>query len=130
MEISFFFAKLWGLFFGIMGLFIMFRAKALHEIIDDYMKVHAATFMGGFLNLTFGLIVILMHNVWSGAVWVIAVTVIGWLALLKGVFYLFAPHSAVKKMLKAYRKKESYALLGLVTFVIGIYLAVAGFGGI
>jgi len=129
MDISLFLAKFIGIFMIITSLFVMFRAKALHEVIDEYIKIHSATYFGGFVNLIIGLVLVLLHNVWKGEVWVVVVTVFGWIALLKGVFLLFMPHDLINKMLKIMRHKQSYALLGLINMVIGIYMVNAGFTG-
>ena len=35
---------------------------------------------------------VLAHNIWSGSVLAVVVTLIGWMALVKSLFFLFLPH--------------------------------------
>ena len=45
----------------------------------------------GVITLAAGLAMVLPHNIWSGGVLAVIVTLVGWLALIKGLFFLFLP---------------------------------------
>ena len=53
-------------------------------------------FAEGFLSLTFGGIIVAFHNVWHGPA--IALTIVGWGQVFKGLIRFVAPQIALKRM--------------------------------
>jgi hypothetical protein len=53
-------------------------------------------FMNGFLGLSFGSIVVAVHNVWSGPAMVL--TIFGWLVLLKASISFVAPGVSMRAL--------------------------------
>jgi len=56
--------------------------------IDELVRSHGLMLIGGSFNLAAGLAIVLGHNVWSGGALTVVVTLIGWLAALRGVVWL------------------------------------------
>lgn len=50
----------------------------------------ALTYLTGFIAVTFGLLIIGYHNLWV-ADWRVLITIIGWLALIKGLIFIVLP---------------------------------------
>lgn len=124
MEFSLFLAKVFGLYFVAVITAIFLRRKELPEIAEAFVndKLHMLT-SGSFIMLL-GLAVVISHNVWELS-FRGAITLIGWLTLLKGGMRLFAPHvaeAAVKKI----NMPLYWALLAFF-FVFGLWLAYIGF---
>ena len=68
-----------------------------------------------------GLIIIRMYNVWEFNVWLL-VTLIGWIAFIKGAFYMLMPEVVIKSSLAM---KNNLALMyvgGVVALVMGAVL--------
>ena len=70
---------------------------------------------------------ILGHNVWSGGVLPVVVTIVGWLVLAKGLLLLFATPDALTQLFEQMQYGEHYALYLAPSLVIGLYLTWAGF---
>lgn len=81
----------------------------------------------GYLALIGGIAHILLYNVWS-AHWTVIVTLIGWLALVKGIVRLAAPKFA-QKMIQSYDKSGTMTVMLVVLILVGIFLLrKSGFG--
>ncbi len=102
------------------GLSMVFYPKQYVKLIDEYAKNHFPMVFGAFLNIILGLLIVNAYNVWAWNLW-LAITVIGWAMLLKGVFYFLAPASWIKAALGcSWNKSSSYlAFWGLVMVVLG-----------
>jgi hypothetical protein len=59
----------------------------------------SGAFIEGFLCLTFGGIIVGFHNVWHGPE--LALTLLGWAQVLKGLGRFVAPHLALRVMARA-----------------------------
>lgn len=88
MDVSVFFARLWGGFFVIFGLLFLvtrFLGKVI-EMTEDRSFVIAT----GYNTLLMGLVTVILHNLWV-ADWRVAITVLGWSTLIKGVMKIGFP---------------------------------------
>jgi hypothetical protein len=80
------------------------------------------------ITLTIGLAMVLAHNVWSGGVLPVVVTLCGWAALIKGLLFLFLPSGVESEfILSALRNPLLFYVWMTPSLVIGIYLTYAGF---
>jgi len=74
------------------------------------------------------LAVVLAHDVWSGGALPVAVTLVGWMALLKGLALLVVPPSAMASEYKsAGFERYFHAWMGVV--LLGLWMAVDAFEG-
>jgi hypothetical protein len=84
-------------------------------------------FLVGAILVPAGLALVLGHNVWSGGKLPVVVTVVGWLALFKGLFFLLLPTDAAPRLFAALNyDRFSYLYVGYV-LLFGVYLTYAGF---
>ena len=79
------------------------------------------------MTLVAGLAIVLAHNVWSGGVLPIVVTVFGWILLIKGLVLLLLPPDTSFAYFEALRYSELFYLYASLNLVIGIYLTVFSF---
>lgn len=120
-EISLFFAKLWGSFFVIFGLlFIITRqlGKTI-EMTDD----KAFVISTGYITLLMGLITVLLHNIWV-LDWRVVITILGWSTLLKGVMKIGFPEHIHEQ---AQRFKTKQWLSAVFLLLLGVWLLWTGF---
>ncbi|HJR63186.1 MAG TPA: hypothetical protein VJ803_05745 [Gemmatimonadaceae bacterium] len=80
----------------------------------------AGVFLEGFLVLTFGAIVVALHNVWHGPA--LLLTLIGWAQVLKGAGRFLAPQVGLRAMQRATPERAWYFQLGGV-----LALLISGF---
>lgn len=115
MDITIFFARFWGSLFIILGLSSI-GAKFLGRVIQ-YTEDRTITISTGYITFLLGLATVVAHNLWS-ADWRVAVTLLGWTTLFKGIEKIAFP-DRVNKL--AQKFKRHLALWGFVIFSIGAW---------
>jgi hypothetical protein len=123
-RLTIFLARFIGLFIVLLIATLLVRGSAAVEatVIDGPVMFTYAT-----VSLASGLALILGHNVWSGGVLPVVVTVVGWLILAKGLVLLLLPPEALTRVLAQMHFGAHFYLYLAPSFVIGLYLAWAGF---
>jgi hypothetical protein len=116
MEISIFFARLWGSFFVIFGLLFL-GAKFLGKVIE-MTEDKAFVISTGYITLLMGLVTVILHNVWV-ADWRIAITILGWSTLIKGIMKIGFPEYIHKQ---AQRFKSRQELEAVIILLMGAWL--------
>jgi hypothetical protein len=102
--------------------------QATVETVTALVHNPPVLFIVGVIALGVGLAMILGHNVWSGGALAVVVTLIGWLALVKGLLFLFlSPDAAVGFFLGGLRYEQLFYLYASISFVLGVYLTYGGF---
>ncbi|PIR44748.1 MAG: hypothetical protein COV10_02590 [Candidatus Vogelbacteria bacterium CG10_big_fil_rev_8_21_14_0_10_51_16] len=127
METSLFLGQLFGIYLVIEGLMLVFRARFLHRVIADFVKTPALRYFAGILVVIMGLLLVLTHNIWEYS-WIGLITFISWLILIKGILYLFMDERSVHKMVAGFNNKSSFTILGIIVFILGVWLVRIGFG--
>lgn len=116
MELSIFFARLWGSFFIIFGLlFIITRqlGKTI-EMTDD----KAFVISTGYITFLMGLVTVILHNLWV-ADWRVVITVLGWSTLIKGIGKIGFPEQ-INKQAQRFKKKQFVSAFLLI--ILGVFL--------
>jgi hypothetical protein len=114
MEISMYLARFWGCLFIILGLGSVL-AKFLGRVIE-YTEDKTITISTGYITFLLGLVTVTLHSIWVTDLRV-AITILGWITLLKGIEKIIFP-DRVNKM--AQRFKGMQSLWGVVILLIGI----------
>ena len=82
----------------------------------------------GIVTAAAGLAMVLAHNLWSGGAQTVVVTLVGWLALIKGLLFLILPAGVEAEILVSWLRNPSYFYVSMVpSLLIGIYLTYGGF---
>lgn len=116
MDITIFLARFWGALFMILGMSSM-AAKLLGRIIQ-YTEEKAITISTGYITFLLGLATTVAHNLWVSD-WRIAITLLGWITLLKGLQKILLPQRINRA---AQKFKKLQVLWGFVIFAIGAWL--------
>ncbi|OGJ52243.1 hypothetical protein A2335_01170 [Candidatus Peregrinibacteria bacterium RIFOXYB2_FULL_32_7] len=121
MEIAKFIASILSPIYLVLGLSILFYTKSWQKLINKWEQDHYSMFTIALAQMFIGLIIVKIYNVWVWNVWLI-ITIIGWIALFKGVFYFLAPGSWIRPLLKTCNK-EGFIYFGAVfALVLGVVL--------
>lgn len=84
-------------------------------------KMHT-TYLGTFV-IVLATLILTYHNIWIKD-WSVLITIIGWLLLIEGVFYILAP----KTLLALFKKlPQSQIGWGILTVAVGFLFAYFGF---
>ena len=121
-EVSLFFAKLWGSFFVIFGLLFVIT-KQLGRTIE-MTEDKAFVISTGYITLLIGLVTVILHNVWV-ADWRIAITILGWSTTAKGIMKIGFPER-VHKQAQTFRNKQAVSAVFLL--LLGTWLLWMGLG--
>jgi hypothetical protein len=119
-DLSHFFAQLYGYFYIIFGaLFIITRqlGKTI-EMTDDKSFVIST----GYHTFFLGLITVILHNLWV-ADWRVAITILGWSTLIKGIRKIGFPEQ-IHKQAQAFSKHQVASTVFMI--ILGIWLAWEG----
>jgi hypothetical protein len=87
----------------------------------------AVLFLSGACTLVAGLAIVLSHNVWEGGAAPVIVTVVGWIALVKGLVSLYLSPETHQAYFEALHYGQYIYLYSSVGIVLGAYLTYAGF---
>lgn len=116
MDTSVFVAKIFGLCYLIFGIGFMFNRKIFQQLMEDFCKNVIAAIYGGIFSLVIGVVLILTHNIWV-ANWTVMITIIGWLAFIKGIWLIVFPNT-VFKFMQAYKRNEKMLILHAAAVII------------
>lgn len=121
MDISIFFAQLWGSFFLIFGALFIITGQLGRtiEMTDD----KAFVISTGYITLIMGLVTVILHNVWVYD-WPVVITVLGWSTLLKGIMKIGFPEQ-IHKQAQRFKKKQYVSAVLLL--LLGGWLLWASF---
>jgi len=120
-----FLSRLIGLYCLLASLIMFAQKQAIVEIENSLVHNQAMLFMLGILTLIGGLAMVLAHNRWSGGALPVAVTLVGWITLIKGLV-LAVPQAAVA-LWGQLEYERFYYLYVVISFALGVGLTYGGF---
>lgn len=126
-RLTIFLAKLIGLFALLLALVMAVHKQAIIDTANALVHERAVLFVFAMAALACGLAIVIGHNVWSGGLLPLVVTVLGWLLVLRGLLLLLLPPESVGALLEAMRLAQLFYVYVAITFLIGLYLTGAGF---
>jgi hypothetical protein len=121
-----FLARLLGLYCLIVALFMFTHRQATIDIVTQMVQSQVQLFFVGLIGISAGLAMVLGHNIWSGGVLPVLVTVTGWLSLIKGLALLYlAPEAASAFLLGTLHYAQFFFGYVSFSFVLGVFLLAA-----
>lgn len=127
MDLSIFLAKLFGLYLIIACAAIFVNRKRVSVILKGFKENLGLVVFTGFIHLFLGLIVVLVHNVWTLDYRSI-ITFLGWVGIFKGSVRLIFPEKFTR-FSEEFSRPNKLFIWGLIWFFVGIYLTYIGFFG-
>lgn len=121
MDITIFFARLWGSFFIIFGLLFIITRQLGKTI--EMTNNKAFVISTGYITLILGLVTVILHNVWV-ANWKVAITILGWSTLIKGIMKIGFPEY-IHKQAQRFKKKQVVSAIFLI--LLGFWLFLMSF---
>jgi hypothetical protein len=120
MDISLVLAQIVGISLVVVGISMAANSKETAAVVEASAENKATLWMWGVIALVIGATMVVLNNIWTTGLPLI-VTIIGWIALVKGVFILFFPRAA-NALYRRCGKSGSMVLWGVVVLVIGLVL--------
>ncbi len=126
MGTSIFIAKIFGLCYLVIGAGLIFNREVFQQIMNDFCDNAALAFFGGIFSLVIGVVIVLTHNVWISN-WTVIITIIGWIAFVKGIWLIVFPNS-LSKFMRVYQRNENLLIVhAAVALIFGAVLTYFGF---
>lgn len=126
MATSILLAKLIGVLCLVISLGFLFGMRHYLHVCSDFAKNSSQFFMSGVIALIVGMAIVLHHNIWEWN-WVVIITIIGWLAIIKGVVRLLFPSWAMKTVNLIIKNENLMYFFAVVCLIIGVILGYFGF---
>ncbi len=121
MELTLFFAKLWGAFFVVFGMLSVITRQLGRTI--EMTEDKAFVISTGYTSFLMGLVTVILHNVWVWD-WPVVITILAWSTAIKGITKIGFPEQIHKQ---AQRFKKNQWLSAAALIVLGAWLLWMGF---
>jgi len=123
-----FLSKLIGLYCILAALSMMTRRQVTLETVTALLQNSSMMLILGVITLAAGLAMVLAHNIWSGGALAVVVTLVGWITLIKSLFFLFLPPQMEPEFfLVQLHYQQLFYLYGAISLALGVYLTYGGF---
>ena len=125
--LTIFLAKLIGLYCIIAALAMMSRRESAVATVKALIENPPLLPFAEVIALACGLAVVVGHNVWSGGVLPVVITILGWVMVIRGAGLLALSPDATARLFNALRYERLFYVYMSITLVLGLYLTYAGF---
>src|ERR1700694_1429184 len=113
MQRSIFLAKLIGPLFFFIGVSLLVNQEAFRLMADQLLRNFALIYISGTITLVAGLAIVNLHNLWVGD-WRLAITILGWLAVIGGIVRIVVPQHAAALGAAELTRPEFLVITGIV----------------
>ena len=103
------------------------RPKSSLDAITSMMGQPGVLFVTAVFTLAAGVAMVVGHNLWSGGALTIAVTAVGWLALVKGLAILAVPPSGLAAFYSGIGYPQRFRLVMATGLLFSLWLTWAAF---
>jgi hypothetical protein len=122
MELSIVIAKIISVIYIASGIAVLIGTIRLSELVNDFEKSSALTFISGCIGIIAGMILVVYHNIWVKN-WNVVITIISWIMLVGGVIVVIIPKYLF--YMKGFVKDSR--LWGIFMILFGIVIGYFGF---
>lgn len=110
--------QLIGLSYLLAGFGMLFDKKYFRELIREYLDSKILMYIGGYLALLVGFLLIAFYNAWVWD-WSLIITLLGWLALAEGVVLVAFPSQGRLLAKKIIRNFNDLTWPGFIIMTFG-----------
>ena len=125
METSIYLAKLMGPIYLVIAIGMLLNREHFRAVAKKFATSPALFYLSGALALVIGGLIVLLNNVWSG--WPVVITLVGWVAILKGIVRTVLPTQATSWVAKVTGNDNAMTAAGLVALALGAFLTAMGY---
>ena len=126
MQISILIARLIGPLFGTIGVGMLTNTETYRQIAQQYLTNPAIIYFSGIVILLIGLAILNLHNAWTRD-WRSAITFIGWLMTVVGVWRIIAPQFIPFVAGAAVANQHFFAAFGVLLITLGGFVTYKGY---
>lgn len=129
MENAILVAQFFGPVYLAVGLGFLVSPDHYEKLVDEFIgeKSSAAlTYLGGVMAFFAGLVILHLHNSWNQD-WTMVVTILGWLAVIKGALLLIVPNQFMGQFEGMVKSKGFLNFAKLFAIVLGAVFTYFGY---
>lgn len=121
MSVSAYLALMFGVFFTVAAMPMLWSPRRLLLITKDFASIPALPFLAGIILLIAGLSVVAFHNIWA-ADWQVFITLLGYSVAVKGGLYIILPDPILQVGKKFMERPGVLPSFGFLYLALGIFL--------
>ena len=121
-----FIARLIGPVFVVSGAAMLLNGDSYRTMVEEFLRSGALIYITGFLALLGGLAIVNVHNSWHWG-WPLIVTVIGWLAVIGGIFRMAAPQYVQAIGSAMFAHSAVVTVIAILVVALGGYVSFKGY---
>ena len=126
MDTSIFIAQLLGPPILLAGLSLIAHQSFYRSVAENIRSSPALLYVIGMLRLLAGLAIVLVHNVWV-ANWRVLITLLGWIAIVRGALILAAPDAVLSWTRGMLERDTLFPLAAAIAILLGGALCFFGY---
>ena len=124
-----FLGKLLGVYLIAISIGMLVGGRRSLATLDEMANSGPWMLFSGIVATAVGLALALAHNVWSGGALTIAVTLVGWTALLKGLALLIVPPSTMAAVYRSANFDRYFVVWMILALALGLWMSWEAFTG-
>lgn len=122
MALSIFVARCLSVVYVSAGIAAVSGKISFNRVIEDFERSPGLTYITGFITIIAGMSLVTYHNIWVKD-WAVVITIIGWLALVKGFMFIAFP-GLISSFKGMYKNAKAW---GVLVIALGILFGYLGF---
>ena len=126
MQASAVISQILGLTYVIVGIGLLLNPANYQSILKGFCESPALSYLGGLLALIFGLTILVFHHAWS-ADWTVIITLVGWLAIIKGSVLVAYPSAVLQPSRRILAQPARLRVWSIFPIALGLFLSIKGY---
>jgi uncharacterized protein YjeT (DUF2065 family) len=118
--------QIFSLVYIAVGIGILINPGFYKKLFEDFIENAAVLYLGGITALVVGYLILAFHNTWTKDISVI-ITIVGWLALIKGILILIRPKIMIALSKAMVQKEGILKIEAIAVIILGLAFAFLGF---
>lgn len=118
--------QVFSLVYLAIGIGITVNPAFYRKMFADFIENSAILYLGGIMALVVGFLIVAFHNTWVMDLSVI-ITIIGWMALIKGIVILILPKAMISLSKSIISSPKFMKIEGYIAIIAGLGLSYLGF---
>ena len=118
--------QLFSLVYLAVGIGMLINPDFYKKLFTDFCESAAVMYLGGLMALAVGFLILTHRGIRCTQDWAMILSLIGWLALIKGILILVRPNMMIA-MTKAMMKDSLLKILPAIIILIGLAFSFLGF---
>ena len=108
------------------GIGIFINPGFYKKMFEDFIENAAVLYLGGVMALAVGYLILAFHNTWTKDLSVI-ITIVGCLAMIKGILILIRPNMIIALSKVMVQKESTMKIEAIVVIILGLAFSFLGF---